>query len=79
MTRREVVWTVLRERANEWTSGNTLVAAGSGYRYSARIEELRKDGHTIESRPDPTGLSKIWEYRLVISDVAPGQETLWAA
>jgi spermidine/putrescine-binding protein len=78
MTRREVVYTVLRERANEWTSGNTLVAAGAGYRYGARIEELRKAGHSIESRRSPDN-STVWEYRLVIPDVAPGQVALWDA
>jgi hypothetical protein len=79
MTRREVVYTVLRERANEWTSGNTLVAAGAGYRFSARIYELRQAGHVIEERPDPTGKSAVHEYRLVIADVAPGQVALWDA
>jgi hypothetical protein len=79
MSRREVVYTCLRERANEWTSGNTLVAAGAGYRYSARIAELREAGHQIEARRDPSGKSSVWEFRLVLRDVAPGQETLWAA
>jgi hypothetical protein len=79
MTRREIVWNVLRENANTYVSGNTLVAAGAGYRFSARIYELRQAGHRIEERPDPTGASKVHEYRLIIEDVAPGQETLWAA
>jgi hypothetical protein len=77
MSRREVVYTVLRDRANEWISGNTLVAAGAGYRFSARIYELRKAGHVIEERKAAD--SAVSEYRLVIEDVAPGQETLWAA
>jgi hypothetical protein len=68
MTRREVVWNVLRENANQFVSGNTLVAAGAGYRFHGRIEELRKAGHTIESRPDPTHKSAVWEYRLVLDD-----------
>jgi hypothetical protein len=68
MTRRSVAYTVLRENANEWISGNTLVAAGAGYRFGGRIEELRKAGHTIESRPDPTHKSAVWEYRLVLAD-----------
>ena len=79
MTKREIAYAVLRERANEWVSGNLLVEAGVGWRYSARIDELRKHGHVIQSRRDPSGLTRIWEYRLVIPDVAPGQETLWAA
>jgi hypothetical protein len=78
MTRRSVAYTVLRENANSWVSGNSLVAAGAGYRFGGRIEELRKAGHNIESRRDPSGAA-VWEYRLIIEDVAPGQETLWAA
>jgi hypothetical protein len=77
MTNREIVYTVLRERANEWTSGNTLVAAGAGYRFGARIHELRKAGHVIEERKAKD--SAVSEYRLVIEDVAPGQVALWDA
>jgi hypothetical protein len=79
VTRREIVWNVLRDNANQFVSGNTLVAAGAGYRYSARIAELREAGHQIEARRDPSGKSSVWEFRLVLRDVAPGQETLWAA
>jgi hypothetical protein len=79
MSNRDVAYNVLRDHANEWISGNTLVAAGAGYRYSARIAELREAGHTIEARRDPSGKSSVWEFRLVLRDVAPGQETLWAA
>ena len=73
MTKREIAYAVLRERANEWVSGNLLVEAGVGWRYSARLYELRQAGHVIEERPDPTGRSAVHEYRLVIPDVAPGQ------
>ena len=31
--------------------GQELVEAGVGYRYSARIYDLRCDGHVIEDRP----------------------------
>jgi hypothetical protein len=78
MSNRDVAYNVLRDHANEWISGNTLVAAGAGYRFGARIYELRKAGHVIEERPDPSGAA-VHEYRLVVADVAPGQETLWAA
>ena len=73
MTRREIAYTVLREHANEWVSGSALVEAGVGWRYSARLYELRQAGHVIEERPDPN--SSIHQYRLVIPDVAPGQIT----
>jgi hypothetical protein len=68
VSKRDIVFNVLRDNANAWTSGNTLVAAGAGYRFGGRIEELRKAGHTIESRPDPTHKSAVWEYRLVLAD-----------
>jgi hypothetical protein len=77
MTRRSVAYTVLRENANSWVSGNSLVAAGAGYRFGARIHELRKAGHVIEERKAKD--SAVSEYRLVIEDVAPGQVALWDA
>jgi hypothetical protein len=79
MSNRDIAYNVLRDHANEWISGNTLVAAGAGYRFSARIYELRKAGHVIEERPDPSGRSAVHEYRLVVADVAPGQVALWDA
>lgn len=66
MTRRSVVYEVLRENANSWVSGNTLVEAGSGWRYSARIAELREAGHRIESRRSKG--SAVWEFRLLLGD-----------
>jgi hypothetical protein len=78
MTKRQIAFTVLRENANEWVSGNLLVEAGVGWRYAARIHELRAAGWKIESRPDPSG-SAIHQYRLVLEDVAPGQTTWLAA
>lgn len=77
MTRRSVTFDVLRDHANEYVSGLTLVAAGSGYRYSARIAELREAGWKIESRRSKD--SAVWEFMLVIEDVAPGQTELWSA
>ena len=79
MTRREIVLSVLGTHANRWVSGKTLVDAGGGWRFGARIDELRKAGHVIESRPDPEHRSAIHEYRLVVADVAPGQTELWDA
>ena len=75
MTNREIVYTVLRERANEWVNGNDLVAAGAGYRFGGRIHELRQAGHNIEQRASKS--SAVHEYRLVIEDVAPGQVPLF--
>ena len=67
MTNREIVYTVLRERANEWVNGNDLVAAGAGYRFGARIHELRQAGHELRNghrryRPSTTiaSSSRTW-------------------
>lgn len=40
-----------------------LVACGGGYRYGARLLELRRAGHNIEAIHKGEGL---WEYRLVL-------------
>ena len=40
-----------------------LVACGGGYRYGARLLELRQAGHNIEAIHKGEG---VWEYRLVI-------------
>lgn len=77
MSKRALVYAILRDHANEWVSGATLVEAGAGWRYAARIHELREAGHVIESRPDPA--SAVHQYRLVIPDVSPGQVSVWAA
>ncbi len=71
VTKREIVYTVLRERANEWVNGNDLVAAGAGYRFGARIHELREAGHLILEKRSKA--SAVHDYQLVITDVAPGQ------
>ena len=73
MTRREAVLSALSARPNQWVSGLTLVEAGSGWRYSARIYDLRQAGYVIEERPDPEKRSAVSQYRLVVAEVAPGQ------
>ena len=63
-TNRDVVLSILRARAGEWVPGTDLAMAGGGFRFGARIYELRKAGHVIEKRKSPTG-SSVDEYRLV--------------
>ena len=75
VTKREIVLSVLRQHANEWTPGQRFVEAGAGWRYSARIHELRAQGHQIEHRPSER--SAVHEYRLVVAEVAPGQIPLF--
>lgn len=49
--------------AGGWISGNALADA-VGWRYSARIYELRAEGYTIERRSARNG-SAVDEYRIV--------------
>jgi hypothetical protein len=56
------VLNTLTQAKGGWVSGNTLVAAGAGYRFGARILELRKKGYPIEARPSKD--SKVFDYRL---------------
>lgn len=77
MTNRDRVLAALRARPNQWLSGHDLVDAGGGWRYGARVYELRQAGHVIEERRDPTGRTSVGQYRLVV-DVKPEQTTLFA-
>ena len=64
MTRRAAVLVYLQARANQWTPGMELMNAEvGGTRAGGRIEELRKAGHNIQSRPSKR--SAVWEYMLV--------------
>jgi biotin operon repressor len=47
----------------QWISGNELARA-VGWRYGARVYELRQLGYTIERRSAPNG-SPVDEYRIV--------------
>ena len=68
MTNRENALALLQRHANHWVTGQMLVEAGAGYRYSARIWELRQPkwgGYNIEERRDPSGRSALGQFRLV--------------
>lgn len=77
-TRRNRVLNALRERRGEWVPGMQIMNAEvGGTRAGGRIHELIAEGHVIESRPDPTGQSAVWQYRYVSGpndpiDVPPG-------
>lgn len=76
MTRAEAIFAYLAARPNEWVAGMELMTAEvGGTRAGGRIEELRKAGHRIESRPDPLRRSAVWQYRLIVP-VKPEQLTL---
>ena len=64
MTRKEAVLRYLQAHANTWVAGMELMNAEvGGIRAGARMEQLRKDGHNIKSRPSKH--SAVWEYMLV--------------
>ena len=68
MTNRDNALALLQRNANHWVSGQQFVEAGAGYRYAARIWELRQPkygGYVIEERRDPTGRSALGQWRLV--------------
>jgi biotin operon repressor len=64
LTARERVLLRLRYADGGWLSGIALADVG-GYRFGARIHELRQDGYVIERRTDPH--SAVDQYRLVES------------
>ena len=78
MTNRDRVLAALMARPNEWLSGKALVDAGGGWRYGARIHELRQAGHIIEERPDPEHRTSVGQYRIVIP-VEPVQTSLFGS
>ncbi len=58
---------LLRSVDGAWVSGNRI-ADVAGYRFGARLEELRRlEGITIERRRDPTGGPVSW-YRIPVED-----------
>lgn len=72
MTRRQAVLRYLQARPNIYVPGMELMNAEvGGTRAGARMEELKKEGHDIRSRPSKR--SAVWEYMLRVEDVAPGQ------
>lgn len=64
-TRRDVVLETLQAAEGRWVPAQALVDAGAGYRYAARVWELRQAGHAIEERRDPDSRSALGQYRLV--------------
>ena len=65
MTARGRVLDLLDHARGEWVTGVALAGVG-GYRFGARIHELRQDGWVIERRTDPR--SAVDQYRLVPQD-----------
>jgi hypothetical protein len=56
----------LQAAEGAWVSGLALYTPDvGGLRYGGRIEELRKAGHNIEGRPDPSRRTRVWQYRYI--------------
>lgn len=66
VTRKQAILDILNQTPNEWVNGDRLMQADTGGgRFGARIEELRKDGFTIEGRRHPDSRRDIWQYRII--------------
>jgi hypothetical protein len=49
-----------------WVPGLALAMPDTGgLRFGGRVHELRQMGHNIEDRPDPSGRTRVHQYRIV--------------
>lgn len=56
----------LRAADGAWVNGIALAMPDTGgLRFGGRIHELRVMGYDIEDRPDPSGRTRVHQYRLV--------------
>ncbi len=77
-TRAEKILDLLYDAGGQWVYGSALLSwEVGGSRYSARIEELRKSGHHIESRPDPRPDHALWQYRLLRGEQPAPPKEMW--
>jgi len=70
-SKKQEILKILQERKNTWVDSKLLfqITVG-GERFGARIEELRKEGHVIETRQNPDPSKKAWQYRLIVVDMS---------
>ena len=60
----------LRAADGAWVRGLDLAAPDvGGLRFGGRVHELRQMGYAIEDRPDPSGRTRVWQYRYVTEPV----------
>lgn len=77
-TRKDHILQILQDNKNEWVNGDRLATAQTGgNRFGARLEELRKDGWTIESRRNPDPRIAQWQYKIVI-DAEKSKPGFWS-
>lgn len=60
MTQAQAILHLLSD--HRWHSSRELYQASGSFRYGARIDDLRKKGHVIESKAISVSM---WEYRLI--------------
>jgi hypothetical protein len=69
----------LRAADTAWVRGLDLASPDvGGLRFGGRIHELRQMGYLIEDRPDPSGRTRVWQYRL-LPPPEPVQQTMGLA
>ena len=67
----------LRAAGGGWVRGIDLAAPDcGGLRFGGRVHELRQMGFIIEDRPDPSGNTRVHQYRVIEQ---PEQMTLGVA
>jgi hypothetical protein len=60
----------LRAADGGWVPGLALAMPDTGgLRFGGRIHELRQMGYAIEDQPDPTGRTRVHQYRLPVEPV----------
>lgn len=74
MTRKDEVLHRLREAAGGWVNGSELATAEvGGSEGLKRLRELRAEGVPIEERRHPDPGRAVWQYRIAVDGVRPGE------
>ena len=77
-TRKDNILGILQNNKNQWVNGDNLATVDTGgNRFGARLEELRNEGWSIESRRNPDPRIAQWQYKLVIAEDLP-KPGFWA-
>lgn len=64
------VLTRLKAANGQWVNGLALAMPDTGgLRFGGRVHELRQMGYPIEDRPDPSGRTRVHQYRLIEAPV----------
>ena len=69
-TQRDRILNLLQSRPGQWIPLPEILDLGIA-QYSARVFELRREGHNIENRTERAGESRRSWFRLVLGDARP--------